>query len=178
MYIGICLFILPIPAVAVQFCQDETTDLCYGGCISGYLRSTDMSMCKRFGCSMSVYCVSCLDRIDTGSTCTSCTAGYSSVTVSGSDGTEYLGCYKNTYNGFCSVLGAENCPNGCQINIDKTMDAPDANQYVWDCLPDTTVVEEKDESVHYKTSHVVVIVTTVVALAGIMTGILMFFFVC
>lgn len=167
-----------VPASAVKSCLDETTDLCHKGCIPGYLRSTDMGTCIRFGCSMNTYCVSCSDKMDTGSECTSCTAGYSVVTLTSEDETEYRGCYKNSYNGFCSVLGAGDCTNGCQFNIQKTIDIGNENEYVWECLPDTTDVKVVDDKIRYNYLHIISIVATVACLAAVMTGILLFFFVC
>lgn len=145
-------------------------------CEGGAILADDGVTCVQLGCT-SRYCLSCSDPSDIGSSCASCSAGHSSVTITSSRNANvsFTGCLKNAYYGFCAVLGPEKCWGGCELDIDATLETP-TEDHTWKCLPSEEEAEDVDMT--FTASGIAMIIGGIVAVVGLMSGILIFFLAC
>lgn len=158
----------------IMNCQDEVDARCRT-CEDGYYVAEGDSSCIHLGCKYTRYCLGCTNG-DAASSCTGCTSGYSSVTLTTADESLSLkNCFKNLYEGVCVILGKTGCKQGCQLDLDKSIES---GIHEWECLPEEEEDTWRDDIVDFDRTTVAIIIVGVTGLTAAVVGVLVFFLAC
>lgn len=158
---------------AIVNCRIEKNSVCTE-CNPGYY-VTGSGQCINLGCSYTRYCIGCTNG-DLTSSCTACSSAYSQVTLTSSDGKISIkNCLKNNFQSVCVLLGVEGCTNGCQLDLDMSLET---GLHVWVCLEAEEEAEATPKIVHFNDVSVAAIVIGMTTLLCAAVGVVLFFLVC
>lgn len=85
------------------------------------------------------------------------------------------GCYQQGYSGVCAIFGVEGCENGCELDLQTSLDT---YSHVWKCLPGEEEVIVEEKGIEFNAIALTGIIGGFSVLACVIVVILVVFLVC